>query len=238
MPNTTSNAASAEKTIVLTGATRGLGRALVAEFVSARHRVLGCGRSSEGVARLREEFGDSGDFSVVDVADRESVAAWARRLLSEFGSPDLLINNAAVIGRNARLWEVEPADFDRQIDVNVKGVYHVIRGFVPAMIASKRGTIVNLSSYWGRSVSAEVAPYCASKWAIEGLTRALAAELPDELAAVAFNPGVIDTDMLRSTFGATGESYIKPPAWAETAAPFLLSLGRRHNGQSLTAPGQ
>ena len=238
MAKPTANADSTKKTIVLTGATRGLGRALVLEFAQMGHRVLGCGRTESAVDRLREEFGPSHDFSTVDVADFESVSAWAARLLSECGLPDLLINNAAVINRNAPLWEVEPADFHHLMDINVKGVFHVIRSFVPAMVASKRGTIVNLSSYWGRSVSAEVAPYCASKWAIEGLTRALALELPSGLATVAFNPGVIATDMLRSTFGESASSYIDPALWAKTSAPFLLSLGPQHNGQSLTAPGQ
>jgi NAD(P)-dependent dehydrogenase (short-subunit alcohol dehydrogenase family) len=67
--------------------------------------------------------------------------------------------------------------------------------------------IVNLSSGWGRSVSPEVAPYCATKWAIEGLTQAFAKELPEGLAAVALNPGVIDTDMLRLAFGDDSERY-------------------------------
>ena len=83
------------------------------------------------------------------------------------------------------------------IDVNIKGVANVLRHFVPAMIERGRGVIVNFSSGWGAPSSAEVAPYCATKWAIEGLTRALAEELPG-MAAVPLNPGIIDTDMLRT----------------------------------------
>ena len=70
--------------------------------------------------------------------------------------------------------------------------------------------IVNFSSGWGRSVDAEVAPYCATKWAIEGLTQALARELPPGLCAVPLNPGVIDTDMLRSCFGGSAGGYPQP----------------------------
>ena len=81
--------------------------------------------------------------------------------------------------------------------VNVSGTLNVIRAFVPAMIAAGRGVIANLSSGWGRSTDALVGPYCASKYAIEGLTGSLAQELPRPLAAVAVSPGVIDTDMLR-----------------------------------------
>jgi NAD(P)-dependent dehydrogenase (short-subunit alcohol dehydrogenase family) len=102
------------------------------------------------------------------------------------------------------------------------------------MVAAKRGVIVNLSSGWGRSVSPEVAPYCASKWAIEGLTKALAEELPAGMAAVPLNPGVIDTEMLRSCWAAAAAGYPKPEAWAKIAAPFILALGPKDNGRSVS----
>jgi len=121
--------------------------------------------------------------------------------------------------------------------VNIKGVFNVIRAFVPAMIQKKRGVIVNFSSGWGRTTAPEVAPYCATKWAIEGLTQSLAQELPAGMAAVPLNPGVIDTEMLRSSFGASAGSYSKPEIWARSAVPFLLKLGPAHNGQALTVPG-
>src|SRR4029079_14412946 len=99
------------------------------------------------------------------------------------------------------------------------------------------GVIVNISSGWGRSTAAEVAPYCASKWAVEGLTRALAQELPRGMAAVPLNPGIIDTDMLRTCFGGSAGNYPSPERWAEQAVPFLLGLGAKDNGQALTVPG-
>jgi NAD(P)-dependent dehydrogenase (short-subunit alcohol dehydrogenase family) len=134
----------------------------------------------------------------------------------------------------ATLWQVPADEFDAVIDVNVKGVAKVIRSFVPAMVARKSGVIVNLSSGWGRSTSPEVAPYCASKYAIEGLTLALAQELPRGMAAVPLNPGVIDTDMLRQAWADGASSYPKADAWANRAAPFLLGLGAKDNGRSLT----
>ena len=157
--------------------------------------------------------------------------------METFGAPDLLVSNAAVINDNAPLWEVAVDDFSRVMDVNLKGVFHTIRAFVPAMVARKTGIIVNLSSGWGRSTSPDVAPYCASKWGIEGLTKSLAQDLPKGLAAVALNPGIIDTDMLRSTFGSGAGHYPSADKWSRAAAPFLMSLTSRHNGQSLTVPG-
>jgi NAD(P)-dependent dehydrogenase (short-subunit alcohol dehydrogenase family) len=104
------------------------------------------------------------------------------------------------------------------------------------MVARKAGVIVNFSSGWGRSVAAEVAPYCASKWAIEGLTQALAEELPRGMAAVPLSPGVIDTDMLRSCFGGSASRYPAPKVWVEKAAPFILALNTRDNGKQLSVP--
>src|SRR5262249_29938228 len=105
--------------------------------------------------------------------------------------------------------------------------------FVPAMVKRKSGVIVNLSSGWGRSTAPEVAPYCASKYAIEGLTLALAQELPPGMAAVPLNPGVIDTDMLRQGWAERARASPKAEQWAKRAAPFLLGLSAKDNGRSL-----
>lgn len=223
--------------IVITGATRGLGRALAEEFIRGGHSVLGCGRGGEAIFDLRMSYQAPHDFSVVDVALDNKVAIWAMGILENDTPPDLLINNAGLMNRLAPLWEIEDREFTKVMDVNVRGVANVIRHFVPAMVARKKGVIVNLSSGWGRSTSPEVAPYCASKFAIEGLTQALAQELPDGMAAVALNPGVIDTDMLRSCWGDSAGSYQKADAWAKVAAPFLLQLGPKDNGRSLTVQG-
>ena len=222
------------KVIVLTGVTRGLGLAMAEKFIELGHTVLGCGRSRESIENLRMRFRPPHDFAALDVTLESQVEPWAARLLSSHGVPDLLINNAGMINQNAPLWQVPADEFDRLIDVNVKGVANVIRHFVPAMIAHKSGLIINLSSGWGRSVAAEVAPYCASKWAIEGLTLALAEELPRGMGAIPLNPGVIDTDMLRSCFGGTASRYPSPQKWVAKAVPYILALNSRDNGKPLT----
>ncbi len=222
------------KTIVITGATRGLGRALVSAFAAAGHTVIGCGRSDGHVRALRTEFPAPHDFKQVDVTDANAVSSWAHEVLSRFSPPDLLINNAALMNTPAPLWKVPADEFHSLLDVNVKGIFHVIRAFVPAMVARKTGVIVNLSSGWGRSTAPDVAPYCATKYAVEGLTLALAQELPNGMAAVPLNPGIIDTDMLRLAFAGGASSYPKPDAWAKRAAPFLLNLSAKDNGRPMT----
>lgn len=224
------------KTILITGATRGLGRAMAEEFIRLGHVVIGCGRSEMEVVKLQTEFGEPHDFEIVNVADDAQVAKWAQEMLAKHGPPDLLLNNAALMNRPAPLWKISAAEFSDIIDVNIKGVVNVIRHFAPAMIRRGNGVIVNFSSGWGRSTDAEVAPYCATKWAIEGLTQSLAQELPPGMAAVALNPGIINTEMLRTCWPSGAASYPAPEEWAKTAAPFLLKIKAGDNGKQLTAP--
>jgi NAD(P)-dependent dehydrogenase (short-subunit alcohol dehydrogenase family) len=223
------------KQIVITGVTRGLGRAMADGFIAAGHQVTGCGRDTDAIQSLANLY-PTHRFSVVDVASEQQVREWAETTLSDCGAPDLLINNAATINANAPLWKVSESEFARVTDININAVQRTIRVFCPAMIQRGRGVICNFSSGWGRSVAAEVAPYCATKWAIEGMTKALAQELPAGLAAVALNPGIIHTDLLDSCFGEQAASFDAPETWAATAVPYLLSLNASHNGQSLTAP--
>ncbi|MEQ1853818.1 MAG: SDR family oxidoreductase, partial [Chthoniobacteraceae bacterium] len=223
--------------IVLTGCTRGCGRALAEFFIAQGHTVAGCGRSEDGVGKLRGTFGPPHDFTALDVADDEAVMRWATRLVTTHGAPDLLVNNAAIIAKNAPLWKVSADEVTASLAVNIGGTVNTIRHFTPAMIARGRGVIVNFSSGWGRSASPDVAVYCATKWAIEGLTQALAQELPKGLAAVALNPGIIDTEMLRSCFAGGASAYPKPAAWVRSAGPFLLKLGAKDNGHPVDVPG-
>src|SRR3954471_21240221 len=219
------------RTIVITGVTHGIGRAMAEEFALRGDTVLGCGRSQKQIDDLKEKLGKPHDFYAVDVSMDESVKSWASVCLTTHSPPDLLINNAGVINKNARLWEIDAREFSEVIDVNVKGPANVIRHFAPSMVKRKTGVIVNLSSGWGRSTDAEVAPYCASKWAIEGLTQSLAQELPAGVAAVALNPGIINTAMLQSCFGSSASSYPSAEQWAKRAVPFLLQLGPADNGK-------
>jgi NAD(P)-dependent dehydrogenase (short-subunit alcohol dehydrogenase family) len=105
------------------------------------------------------------------------------------------------------------------------------------MVERKSGVIVNFSSGWGRGVSPEVAPYCASKFAIEGLTKALAEELPEGMVAVPLNPGIINTGMLRQAWADGANAYPSPESWAQRAVPFILGISAKDNGRSLTVAG-
>ena len=222
--------------IVLTGVSRGLGRAMTELFIEAGHEVCGCARSAHCIDELTAAYSSPSRFDVVDVSSDEEVRAWADDVLEHDGPPDLLINNAALMNRTARLWQVPAEEFSQLIDVNIKGTANVIRHFLPAMIERRRGIVVNFSSGWGRSTASDVAPYCASKWAIEGLTQALSQELPPGMAAVALNPGIIDTEMLRACFGSSAASYPDAHTWARRAVPYILNLSPSDNGRPASVP--
>ena len=222
-------------TIWLTGCTNGLGRALVPELVDRGHVVAGCGRNEIEIQKLSDEFPDC-FFVACDVSDEGSVEDFVNEASIRAGEPDFLINNAAIVNQLAPLWEISAEEFDQLTSININGVANLIRHVVPLMLSNKSGMIINLSSGWGRSTSPEVAPYCASKWAIEGLTQALSQELPDNIGTVALNPGVINTEMLQKCWGDEANDFPGAEQWAITAAPFILGLTPLDSGKPLTAP--
>ncbi|MDZ8051379.1 MAG: SDR family oxidoreductase [Aulosira sp. ZfuVER01] len=224
------------KLILITGISRGLGCAMTEGFIREGHTVLGCARSQDAIKELNQKFTALNNFAVVDVTNEQQVENWAKHLLYKYEPPDILINNAAIINYPAPLWEVSSKEFSQLIDINIKGVFNIIRHFVPAMVEKNRGIIVNFSSGWGRSTSPQVAPYCASKWAIEGLTGSLAQELPNGMAAIPLNPGIIHTDMLKISFGEEAANYTPVSDWVLKAVPFILNLKPTDNGIPLTVP--
>lgn len=220
--------------IVVTGVTKGLGRAMVAGFIEAGHQVCGCGRSADKIDLLAETYGSPHRFDVIDVTNAKDVEAWGNEVIHAFGVPDLLINNAAIINESNPVWQVPTSEFSHILDINIKGVFHVLKAFVPAMVQQQRGVIVNFSSGWGRSTSPNVGPYCATKYAIEGLTKSLAQELPAGMAAIPLGPGMIHTEMLEKCFAEGASSAPTPEAWAQYAVPFILALGAEESGQSIS----
>ena len=235
------NMAAKKELIVITGVTQGLGLAMTKWFHSNNHTVLGCGRTASKISEMNEKYcseSQKQQFSVVDVTNRNEVETWAKQIIAQYGCPTMILNNAALINNNADLVNVPAEEFERVVDVNIKGTVNVLRAFVPSMIESRRGIIVNFSSAWGRRVSPQVAPYCCTKWAIEGLSKAFALELPAPMVCVPLNPGTIDTAMLQSAFGKDrAADHITPDEWALTACPYILSLNHReHNGNSVTTP--
>lgn len=161
----------------------------------------------------------------------EQVRDWVESVLGHYGAPDLVLANAATVLSPNPLAQVPPEDFSRIIDVNVKGMFYFFRAVLPHM---NSGVIVGMSSGYGRTTSPRMGPYCTSKWAVEGLVKSLASELPKTMAAVALDPGTLQTDMLRQALGEGARFFPTPDQWVDKAVERILSLGPEHNGQSLS----
>ncbi len=223
--------------VAITGVTRGIGRHLAAQFALHGYRVAGCGSNAALAAEVAGELGDGHLVSACDVTSAEAVDAWASDIETRLGSPAIVIANAGVINEPAAAWLTPPDEFAHVMNVNVTGVYNVARAFVPRMIAGGGRMLVNLSSGWGRHASADVAAYCASKFAVEGFTKALAQEVPESLKVFPMSPGVIDTDMLAKCNPGGHAQFGTPEAWGIAAFNYITrELPTETSGTSVSVP--
>ena len=127
--------------ILITGVSRGLGRALADWYIAHGHTVVGCARSGTEIFDLRFTYSEPHSFESLDVTEAIKVEIWSERVLGTHGVPDLLINNAAVVNEPAPLWTVPVQEFSKLIDINIKGVSNTIRAFVPHMIGRGSGRV-------------------------------------------------------------------------------------------------
>ena len=223
--------------IVVTGVTRGLGSALTEWLIAQGRTVVGCARSQAGIDALRKRFPAPHGFQALDVTSSEDVRKWAQSVIETNGVPDLVINNASICNdASRRSWELSDEEFNTVIAVNINGTANVCRAFLPAMVKRGAGTLIGVSSRAGRKGLATLAPYCAGKWAIEGMMKSIARELPQGMAAIPMNPGDINTSMYRSNWTNSAPSKPSPEEWVGVAGPFILSLGSKDNGESVTVP--
>jgi NAD(P)-dependent dehydrogenase (short-subunit alcohol dehydrogenase family) len=225
-------------TILITGVTSGIGFALTKAFAQRGDIVIGCGRDPHKIMSIQKEFRSPHLFQTVDVSDANAVSLWAQSIYQQFPTIDIIINNAGVKNKIAPLWEISTQDFQQVMDINVTGPFNIIKNFVPCMIEHNQGVIINFSSEWGRVTDAKVAPYCASKFAIEGLTQALAKELPSKMIAVTVSPFIVFTSLLEACkellLPGEYEAGISPEAWANFVIPKIFELTLADNGKAFT----
>lgn len=219
--------------IVITGATKGVGRALVGEFANRGWTIAGCGRSAGAIQELQNTYGPKHLFSVVDVTDDASVSRWAKEISAKMGAPSILLNNAGLINQPKALWDIPASEFNDVINANVIGAVNVLRHFTPLMIQQGKGLIVNFSSGWGIKGEANFSPYCASKFAIEGVTQSMARELPPGITVVALSPGVINTDMLKKALPEWANQYPTAEQQAKILVPLILNIKPSDSGKHL-----
>ena len=180
---------------VVTGASRGIGRAIALRLAEAGMDVALWARDAAALAEVARAVPRSRAY-VVDVTDTAAIARAAERVRAELGPVAILVNNAGNVLRKATA-EITDAEWSRVMAVNLDGTFRVTRAFLPDLIAA-RGRIINIASRAGREGTPLLAAYCAAKHGVVGLTRALAEELRAAKVSVnAICPGSVDTAMLR-----------------------------------------
>ena len=180
---------------LVTGASRGIGRAIAARLADDGFHVVGTATTEEGVREIEAALGDGGSAVVLRLQDPASIEAALARIGDAWGAPLVLVNNAG-IARDGLLMRMSDDAWDEVLGTNLGGVYRLTRPLLRAMMRARWGRIVNLSSVVGRMGNAGQANYAAAKAGIEGFTRALAREVASRGITVnAVAPGFIDTDM-------------------------------------------
>ncbi len=223
------------RAFLVTGGTRGIGRALVATLLEEGARVSFSGRDAKRVAAARKACSKPGAEAIGTAADVGSDAdcrQLVQATLDGFGAIDVLINNAAILAPRATVVETPARVWEEVLRVNVIGTANMIRHVLPHMEQRGRGIIINLSSGWGREASGHVASYCASKFAVEALTQSVSEETGRGIVVFALNPGVIATDMLRTAFGGDVSSYPAPERLGPRWLKLLRSVDRSWHGSS------
>jgi 3-oxoacyl-[acyl-carrier protein] reductase/meso-butanediol dehydrogenase/(S,S)-butanediol dehydrogenase/diacetyl reductase len=238
------------KVAIVTGAgrMRGIGRAIavrlaedgadvVVTAVARPHETFpeaerhAAWRGADSVADEVRALGRRALALDVDVTQPEQVQAMADRTVAEFGRIDILVNNAglALVSGKKNLWEVDDDEWRREIDVNLNGVFHCCKAVARILVQQNEGgRIVNISSLAGRVAQPQYGGYTPAKFAVVGLTQALALELaPHNVNVNCIAPGSTDTDMMDGTFRRTGERLGVPFEMVKGAIAHFVPLGRQ-----------
>lgn len=184
------------KIVLVTGASRGIGRAIAQRFADEGHFVIGTATSEKGAESIEEYLGESGGIGrVLDVCDEEAIDHLFEEIDSMYGGVNVLVNNAGIT-KDGLLMRMKNEDWADVLDTNLTSIYRTSRRAIRSMMKARFGRIINITSVVGQMGNAGQANYAASKAGVEGFTRALAREIGSRGVTVnCVAPGFVETDM-------------------------------------------
>lgn len=191
------------KTVLITGATSGFGEACARQFAAGGYRLIITGRRKERLEALKQELEAHTDVLplVFDVQDKKAVFAAINSLPDTWTAIDILINNAGLALGRDHFQDASLDDWETMLDTNVKGLLYVSRAVVPLMIARQQGHIINLGSIAGKEVYEKGNVYCASKYAVDAISKSQRIDLlQHRIKVTAIHPGAADTEFSRVRF--------------------------------------
>ena len=204
-----------EKVVVISGASRGLGRALAIGFAKRKAMVAICASDRDRLSTVVSEVEKIGARCIsmdYDISNEASSEKFIGRILQEFRHIDVLINNASVLGSRTEISSYPTGVWQRVIDINLSGTFYLTKYALQPMLLQQDGSIINVSSSVGRSGRRNWGAYAVSKFGIEGFTQVLSQEVKDKKIRVnAVNPGALATDMRREAFPDEDQSKLKKP---------------------------
>jgi len=193
---------------LVTGASRGIGRAIADRLVAAGLYVVGTATTAAGAEQISAHLGSQGEGRVLNVTDSEQVQALAADLAASDKSPLVLVNNAGIT-KDTLMLRMKPEDWQSVIDTNLTSIYTVVSAFIKPMTKARTGRIINISSVVGSMGNAGQVNYAAAKAGLEGMTRAMAREFGSRAITVnAVAPGFIETDMTHDLPEAQKEALL------------------------------
>lgn len=200
------------KTVLITGATSGIGKAIAELFAQKKYRLILCGRRQERLEVLKETLSEHTEVATLnfDVSDRKSVFAAIATLPKAFSTIEVLVNNAGNAHGLDFFDEASIDDWDTMLDINVKGLLYVSKAILPQMVERKSGHIINIGSTAGKEVYPKGNVYCASKHAVDAINQAMRIDLNAHGIRVgAVHPGLVETEFSEVRFKGNTEKANK-----------------------------
>jgi 3-oxoacyl-[acyl-carrier protein] reductase len=220
------------KSVIVTGSGRGIGEYIAKRLAREGANVIVTGRTARDIENVSKEINDAGGRSIFikgDVTIEKDVKEVIHKTIKEFGKVDMLINNAGK-GLRKYIWETGVEEFEEVMDVNVKGTFLYMKNIIPEM-ENSTGLIINISSGAGKEGIRELGAYCASKFAVIGLTESAALEV-NNVKIVALCPGSVDTGMFKRLFPGE-KADLKPKEVAEKVVDICIHPRKYRQGQSI-----